>query len=59
VVAVGYNAYGRCNTSDWKDIVGVAAGSSHTVGVRSDGTVVAVGYNNEGQCDTGNWKLEK
>ena len=33
----------------------VAAGRSHTVGLRSDGTVVAVGWNEYGQCEVGGW----
>ena len=33
----------------------VAAGSMHTVGVKSDGTVVAVGHNYYGQCDVSGW----
>ena len=33
----------------------VAAGSYHTVGLKSDGTVVAVGDNYYGQCNVGNW----
>ncbi|MCJ7669488.1 MAG: hypothetical protein MUO61_03090, partial [Dehalococcoidia bacterium] len=33
----------------------VAAGSDHTVGLKSDGTVVAVGYIYSGQCEVGNW----
>jgi len=33
----------------------VAAGYSHTVGLKVDGTVVAVGDNSWGQCDVGNW----
>ena len=37
------------------DIVQVAAGSLHTVGIKSDGTVVAVGYNSYGQCNVGGW----
>ena len=40
----------------WTDIVAVAAGSQHTVGLRSDGTVVATGWNYHGQCDVSNWK---
>lgn len=35
----------------WTDIVALAAGLTHLVGLRSDGTVVAVGSNEEGQCD--------
>ena len=35
----------------------VAAGSRHTVGLKSDGTVVACGYNKNGQCDVSGWKL--
>ncbi len=34
----------------------IAAGSEHTVGLRSDGTVVAVGRNMEDQCNVTNWK---
>jgi alpha-tubulin suppressor-like RCC1 family protein len=33
----------------------VAAGSVHTVGLKSDGTVVAVGDNDEGQLNVGSW----
>ena len=33
----------------------VAAGSRHTVGLKSDGTVVAVGDSDDGQCDVGGW----
>jgi alpha-tubulin suppressor-like RCC1 family protein len=35
----------------------VAAGYSHTVGLKSDGTVVAVGDNSYGQCNTYDWKF--
>jgi alpha-tubulin suppressor-like RCC1 family protein len=55
VVAVGYNDYGQCNVTGWTDIVHVAAGYGHTVGVKADGTVVAVGLNDDGQCDTDDW----
>ena len=37
------------------DIIQVAAGLGHTVGVKSDGTLVAVGWNGDGQCDVGDW----
>ena len=35
----------------------VSTRSSHTVGLKSDGTVVAVGKNDKGQCDVSDWKL--
>jgi len=34
----------ECDVGDWTDIIQVAAGYSHTVGLKSDGTVVAVVY---------------
>ena len=45
----------QCQVSDWTDIVAIAAGDFHTVGLRSDGTVVAVGYNDFHQCDVSAW----
>lgn len=33
----------------------IAAGWSHTVGLRANGTVVAVGANKYGQCNTSSW----
>ncbi|MFQ8837636.1 MAG: hypothetical protein ACLR8L_07105 [Oscillospiraceae bacterium] len=42
--------------SGWRDIVAVAAGVFHTVGLKSDGTVVAVGYKEDGQCDVSGWR---
>ena len=33
----------------------VSAGTKHTVGLKSDGTVVAVGSNDCGQCNVGGW----
>ena len=35
----------------------IAAGYTHTVGLRADGTVVAVGYNDYGQCNVSSWDL--
>lgn len=39
----GENDRGQCETNDWKNIIAVSAGESHTVGLRADGTVVATG----------------
>ena len=33
----------------------IAAGSSHTVGLKADGTVVAAGENDDGQCEVSDW----
>ena len=33
----------------------IAAGGSHTVGLKADGTVVAVGWNKFGQCEVSGW----
>jgi alpha-tubulin suppressor-like RCC1 family protein len=45
----------ECEVGDWTDIIQVAAGVGHTVGLKSDGTVVAVGYNEYGCCNVGGW----
>ena len=55
VVAVGSNDCGKCNMSDWTDIVAISAGHAHTVGLKADGTVVAVGSNNYGRCNVSDW----
>ena len=39
-----------------QQIVTIAAGNWHTVGLRKDGTVVAVGENDHGQCDVSGWR---
>lgn len=55
VVAEGSMGNGKCNVSDWTDIVAVSAGFDCTVGLKSDGTVIAVGDNENGQCDVSDW----
>lgn len=55
VEAVGSNAKGQCNVSDWTDIVQISAMKNHTVGLKEDGTVVAVGENSDGQCNVSGW----
>jgi len=47
--------YGQGNVGAWSNLRAVAAGDSHTVGLRSNGTVVATGYNYFGQCNVSNW----
>ena len=60
VVAVGSQYDGKCDVSDWTDIVAVSA-NHHTIGIRSNGTVVAVGDDDyglvrAGVCRVGGWK---
>lgn len=55
VGAAGLKNDGRCEISEWADIVAVSA-FSHTVGLKSDGTVVATGLNEDGQCDVSKWE---
>jgi len=45
----------RLDVGGWQDIVAVAAGSAHTLGLRADGTVVSAGNNASCQCDAGSW----
>ena len=40
---------GKCPAA--KDVVSVAAGWSHSLGLKTDGSIVAWGYNNYGQCN--------
>ena len=47
---------GQLNVSHWRNIVAVAAGYQHSVGLCDDGTVVAVGDNSFGQCEVSDWK---
>lgn len=39
------------------DIVAIAAGAAHTVGLRADGGVVATGSDSHGQLEVGTWSL--
>ena len=52
VVAWGDNTSGQCNVpAPNADFVAVAAGSGHSLGLKSDSTIVAWGSNSYGQCD--------
>jgi hypothetical protein len=54
-VPVGNYLPAESDVGEWTDIIQVAAGVGHTVGLESDGTVVAVGYNEYGCCNIGGW----
>lgn len=47
---------GQCDVFDWTDVVTVAAGYSHTVALRKNGTVVSCGGLDDGECNTDNWE---
>jgi alpha-tubulin suppressor-like RCC1 family protein len=53
VVAVGLNDNGQCDVGGWTDIIQVAAGIYHTVGLKDDGTVVAAGL----EVELAKWNL--
>lgn len=55
VYAEGNNYFGQCNVQGWSDVIQVAAGGCHTVGLKADGTVVAVGSDDWGQCRVEKW----
>ena len=56
VASDGSQGYGKCNVSEWNDIVQVSASAWHTVGLKEDGTVVAVGRDYDRRCDVSSWK---
>lgn len=43
------------NTTEWTDVVDVAAGYGHVIGLKKDGTVYACGDNGSRQCDVSEW----
>ena len=55
IVAAGNNDDGQCDVRAWADIVAVAAGSRHTLGLKADGSVIATGCNDHGQTDVASW----
>lgn len=44
------------NTDSWRNIIAIAEGDSHTVGLKSDGTVVACGGYGFGECNVSSWR---
>lgn len=56
-----FDSYGQLRVNKWSDIMMVASGGEHTVGLHSNGTVVATEYTfgskyYSGQCNVKNWK---
>jgi len=56
VLAAGWNDYGQCDVSSWRDVYAIDAGFAHSVGLSSDGAVLATGWNADGQCDVSGWR---
>jgi len=50
---VGDNYYEQCNVGSWTNIIQVAAGVFHTVGLKSDGAVVAA----DPEIELAKWNL--
>ncbi len=55
VTVLGDNVYKELTANSWTDIVAVAAGDRHMIGLRSDGTLVSSGNGDLGQNDVGSW----
>jgi alpha-tubulin suppressor-like RCC1 family protein len=55
VVVAGDYAGPASGVSAWENIIAVAAGRDHVIGLRADGVVLAAGNNTSGQCDIGTW----
>ena len=54
-VNIGYDFGIPCDVSGWKDIVAVASGWDHILGLKADGTLFAFGENSSGQCNVSGW----
>ena len=54
-VAIGNNDFGQCDVSGWSNIIALAVGGYHTLGLRSAGTVAATGHALYGQCNVAGW----
>ncbi len=42
--------------SEWKDLIFITGGNTHTIGIQPDGTILVKGANTYGECDIPNWK---
>lgn len=52
----GSNQAMRQSVKEWKNIIALAAGDFHLLGLNKDGRVLATGKNNLNQCNVENWK---
>lgn len=55
VIATGDNRDGQCGVSGCREVVMVAAGSRHTLGLCAVETVLAAGCNDDGHRDVAGW----
>ena len=55
VLSAGDNSLGQCETGNWQQVVALAAGYDHTLGLTADGRVLSAGDNGCGQCETADW----
>ena len=39
----------------WREVIAAAAGSTHSLGLRADGTVLSTGNNADHQCEVHAW----
>ena len=47
--------FGETDVDGWTDIIQIASGSNHTLGLKKDGTVLASGDIQYGQCQVETW----
>ena len=52
---MGDNQDGQCDVANWRDIVAIAAGAGHTVGLKKNGVVIVTGFNMCGECSVEDW----
>lgn len=55
VLSNNYDYSGNIDTSQWKNIVAISAGTS-VIGLKEDGTVVSTGLNRFGEGNTSHWE---
>lgn len=51
VIATGSTIWGQCNVAGWQNIVATSGSPSHTVALKSNGTVATAGWSKNGECD--------